>query len=157
MIVVLKSGISRSDLERLKQKLREYGCDFTIHENGEPILRIHSQQNLLSKDFFLSQPGVENVFRITSSYPLAARKTQAPFALRVGDIQIRRPRHFAIIAGPCAVESEEQIFAIAQELSRDRDPFPSRRRLQTTHVAVHVPGAGRGRLELLRRAGIVLR
>lgn len=152
MIVVLKQGISRSDLERLTQKLREYGSEFTIHENGEPILRIHSKQNLLSKDFFLSQPGVETVFRITSTYPLASRRTHGEVALRVGDIQIE-PGHFTMIAGPCAVESEEQIFAIAQALSRSGIRFLRGGAFKPRTSPYTFQGLGVDGLKLLRRAG----
>ena len=118
MIVVLKSGISQPEIESLQQKLRELGCDFRLHENGEPILRIISNQNLLSKDFFLSQPGVQDVFRITPAYRLSAREAaENVSAVRVGEYRLE-PDHFTIIAGPCAVESEEQIASIARRLSR---------------------------------------
>src|SRR5262245_52161489 len=116
MIVVLKKDISRADLEQLTQKLREVGCDFSVYENGEPIVRIRSRQNLLSKDFFLSQPGVENAFRITPPYKLASRSSGTETIIAGADWKMM-PHHFTVIAGPCAVESEEQITAIAQSLS----------------------------------------
>lgn len=118
MIVVLRKNVSAPELEELKSRLKEYGCEFRLYENGEPIIKILSKQNLLTKDFFLSQPGVENVFRVTPSYDLASRKeNQEGTVVPVGKEKIGT-HQFTIIAGPCAVESEEQILHIAERLSR---------------------------------------
>lgn len=117
MIVVLKKNISQSDLDRLTQKLHDSGCRFVVFENGEPIIRIQTKQHLLTKDFFLSQPGVQDVYRVTAGYPLASRKEgEQRSEIPVGEY-ILRPSDFAIIAGPCAVESEEQIAGIARRLA----------------------------------------
>ncbi len=118
MIVILKKDITAAETEQLTQKLRDLGCEFQVIGNGEPILRIHSKQTLLSKDFFLSQPGVLDVLRITPPYELVKRDPSTQEAIiTVGDIVIRE-KHFVMIAGPCAVESEEQITGIARQLSR---------------------------------------
>ena len=118
MIVVLKKNITAAETEQLVQKLREMECQFQVIGNGEPIIRIFSKQTLLSKDFFLSQPGVQDVLRITPAYELAKRTSkEQDFSIPVGDVTILK-QHFALIAGPCAVESDEQISGIAKQLSR---------------------------------------
>lgn len=117
MIVVLKKNITATEREALLEKLRELGCTFVTYENGEPILRIQTRQYLLSKDFFLSQPGVQDAFRITPAYQLAARKDpEQSTAIAFSDFRIE-PQDFTIMAGPCAVESEEQIDTIASRLA----------------------------------------
>lgn len=103
-------------MDRLLSKLKDISCAFQVYENGEPILRIQSKQSLLTKDFFLSQPGVKTVFRITPAYELASRKVQNA-AIQIGNERIE-PHQFTMIAGPCAVESEDQILGTAQHLSR---------------------------------------
>jgi 3-deoxy-7-phosphoheptulonate synthase len=118
MIVVLKKNITVAEKEQLEQKLRDLGCEFQVIGNGEPILRIYTKQTILSKDFFLSQPGVQDVLRITPPYELVKRAgTSQSSTITVGDVAIQE-KHFVIIAGPCAVESEEQISGIARQLSR---------------------------------------
>ena len=118
MIVVLKKNITTTETDQLVQKLKDSGCDFRVFGNGEPLIRIYTKQALLSRDFFLSQPGVQDVLRITPPYDLVARKSaDQDSAIKVGDITIE-PKHFVMIAGPCAVESEEQIHGIAHQLSR---------------------------------------
>ncbi len=49
----------------------------------------------------------------------------------------------AIIAGPCAIESREQAFAIAERVAACRRPVLPRRRLQASHLALCLPGPGR--------------
>ena len=117
MIVVLKKNISAAETARLTEKLRTLDCEFQIVGNGEPIIRILTKQTRLSADFFLSQPGVQDVFRITPAYELVKRKESAGSSvIRIGDVTIQESQ-FTIIAGPCAVESEEQISGIAKQLS----------------------------------------
>jgi 3-deoxy-7-phosphoheptulonate synthase len=118
MIVVLKKDVTVVETEQLVHKLRETGCDFQLIGNGEPIIRIFSKQTILSRDFFLSQPGVQDVLRITPPYELVQKtEAQTVTEIEIGDIALY-PDTFAIIAGPCAVESEEQITGIARRLSR---------------------------------------
>jgi len=118
MIVVLKKNITAPETAQLVEKLKGAGCEFQVFGDGEPIIRIYTKQPLLSKDFFLSQPGVQDVLRITPPYEMARRDSVGhDSTIRVGDISIE-PKHFTIIAGPCAVESEEQIQGIALQLSR---------------------------------------
>jgi len=152
MIVVLKKDISKADLQKLQEKLRAYGCHFQIHENGEPILRIQNRQHLLSKDFFLSQPGVQDAFRITPAYELASRKTgkEQP-AILAGNIRID-PDHFTVIAGPCAVESEEQITGIAQRLSQTGIRFLRGGAFKPRTSPYAFQGLGVEGLQLLRKA-----
>ncbi len=117
MIVVLKKSITVAEMDRLVRKLRESDCQFQVIVNGERLIRIHSKQTHLTKDFFLSQPGVQDVFRITPAYELVARHADHPAStINVGGFEIK-PEHFTVIAGPCAVESEEQIAGIARRLS----------------------------------------
>jgi 3-deoxy-7-phosphoheptulonate synthase len=152
MIIVLRKDISRAELDRLKTRLDEYGCTYRIYENGEPIVKILSKQNLLTKDFFLSQPGVDNVFRITPSYALASRHDQKPdTVIRLGDTRIGG-ESFTVIAGPCAVESDEQIMRIAQELARLEVRFLRGGAFKPRTSPYAFQGLGAEGLQLLRKA-----
>jgi 3-deoxy-7-phosphoheptulonate synthase len=153
MIIVLRKNISVSELEQLKSRLNEYGCEFRLYENGEPIVKILSKQNLLTKDFFLSQPGVENVFRITPSYDLASRKqNQEGTVIPIGKEKIGSDR-FTVIAGPCAVESEEQILDIAGRLSRAGIRFLRGGAFKPRTSPYAFQGLGADGLALIRKAG----
>jgi 3-deoxy-7-phosphoheptulonate synthase len=152
MIVILKKDISQDDLNRLLEKLRQYDCSYLLYENGEPILRIKSKQNVLTKDFFLSQPGVENVYRITPAYELATKKSaDHETTIQTGDLQIKS-HNFTIIAGPCAVESEEQILGIAQKLSTSGVHYLRGGAFKPRTSPYSFQGLGLDGLKLLRKA-----
>jgi 3-deoxy-7-phosphoheptulonate synthase len=152
MIVVLKKNIANPELEALLQKLGEIGCRFQVLENGERIVRIQSNQKLLSKDFFLSQPGVQNAFRITPSYELASRKDAGESTvISFADHRIE-PDHFTVIAGPCAVESEEQILAIAHRLAHNHIRFLRGGAFKPRTSPYGFQGLGPDGLRLLRKA-----
>jgi len=57
-----------------------------------------------------------------------------------------------VIAGPCSVETADQMNAAADAVPRRRRAADAWRRVQAAHVAVRVPGQGRRRLKLLRDA-----
>lgn len=117
MILILKHDVAKSEQEKLTAKLSEIGCTFRVYENGDTVIRILTQQKLLSREFLMSQPGVKEVLRLSPSYDLVARKEGEPgTAIPVSDETIL-PEHFTVIAGPCAVESEEQIKEIARMIS----------------------------------------
>jgi len=152
MIVILKKEISTSDFEQLQQKLRENDCEFQVHSGKETIIRITTNQNLLSRDFFLSQPGVLDAFRITPPYSLAARKSQQqPTEVIVGDERIGL-QNFTLIAGPCAVESSEQIQVIAQKLSKAGVRFLRGGAFKPRTSPYAFQGLGTEGLELIRKA-----
>jgi 3-deoxy-7-phosphoheptulonate synthase len=62
---------------------------------------------------FIGYPGVKDVVPVTRPYKLVSREFQNEDTLvKVGDVTIGNG-HFAIVAGPCAVESERQALTIA--------------------------------------------
>jgi 3-deoxy-7-phosphoheptulonate synthase len=152
MIVVLKKNISEADLEALQEKLRQHDCSYLLYENGEPILRIQTKQNILTNDFFLTQPGVANVYRITPAYDLAAKKTaDHETTIPIGDRQINS-KTFTIIAGPCAVESEDQLLGIAHQLAQFGVRFLRGGAFKPRTSPYSFQGLGEDGLKLLRKA-----
>ncbi|HSE41597.1 MAG TPA: 3-deoxy-7-phosphoheptulonate synthase, partial [Acidobacteriota bacterium] len=139
-------------MNALLQKLRQHDCSYTLYENGEPILRIQSKQNILTNDFFLTQPGVANVYRITPAYDLAAKKhPDHQTSISFGDLCIHADT-FTIIAGPCAVESEEQIFGIANRLAQLGVRFLRGGAFKPRTSPYSFQGLGENGLKLLRKA-----
>ena len=56
--------------------------------------------------------------------------------------------NFGVVAGPCSVENEDQMVEVAQRV-KAAGASMLRRRLQTPHLAVFVPGYGYPGLDLL--------
>jgi 3-deoxy-7-phosphoheptulonate synthase len=65
---------------------------------------------------FLGLPGVKDVIPVTRPYKLVSREFQTEdTVIQVGDAAIGS-RHLTLIAGPCAVEGEEQCLTIAKRV-----------------------------------------
>lgn len=68
--------------------------------------------------FLQNSPSVQKVFQINTSYQLASRQwKQENTVINVGELEIGG-NYPVLIAGPCALESEEQMYAIASHLSK---------------------------------------
>ena len=62
--------------------------------------------------------GVDKLVPVTESYKLANKKfQQSPTVISIGDVKIGGG-HFAIMAGPCAVESREQLLETAFDIKK---------------------------------------
>jgi 3-deoxy-7-phosphoheptulonate synthase len=62
--------------------------------------------------------GVKEVLRVTSPYKLASRAFKSePTQIRIGDVVIGGPE-VVMMAGPCTVESREQVMSIAEIVAR---------------------------------------
>ena len=71
----------------------------------------------LDKHSVAALPGVENVIPILEPYKLASRKMHPHISIiKVGNVNFGGTEP-VIIAGPCSVESEDQIWEIAKEIS----------------------------------------
>ena len=115
MIVILKHDHNPSQLENLITWLREKGI--TIHTSiGESntILGLVGDTSKLDIDLIAALDIVQDVKRVQEPYKNANRKFHPEdTVIRVGDTQIGGG-NLTIMAGPCSVESEDQVVAIAR-------------------------------------------
>jgi len=119
MIVVMNGMASQGDVEKIINKLKSMGLDINI-SRGEKrtVLGIIGETSILESFPFYAYSGVEKVLRVLKPYKLASREFKDKRSIiRLKGIDIGG-RELAIIAGPCAIENEEQIFTIAGELSK---------------------------------------
>ena len=115
MIVVLKQNPNRDQLESLIAWLQEKGI--IIHTSiGEAhtILGLVGDTSQLDIDLIAALDIVEDVKRVQEPYKNANRKFHPEdTVVSVGNAKIGGG-NFSVIAGPCSVESEAQIVAVAQ-------------------------------------------
>jgi len=119
MIVVMNGSASQGDVEKIINELKSMGLDINI-SRGEKrtVLGIIGDTSILGSFPFYAYSGVEKVLRVLKPYKLASREFKDKRStIRLKGINIGG-KELAIMAGPCAIESEEQIFEIAGELSR---------------------------------------
>ena len=115
MIVVLKPNPNRDQLESLIAWLQEKGI--IIHTSiGEAhtILGLVGDTSQLDIDLIAALDIVEDVKRVQEPYKNANRKFHPEdTVVKVGNTQIGGG-NLTLMAGPCSVESEEQVVAIAK-------------------------------------------
>ena len=115
MIAVLKRGTTLSQRQHLVAWLKTRNLDVHISEGAEvTVLGLIGDTSGIDMDLLKSLEMVESVKRVSEPYKQANRKFHPKdTVVEIGDVKIGGG-HFAIIAGPCSVESEEQIIEIAQ-------------------------------------------
>ncbi len=115
MIIVMAPDATPEQVEKVEDTIRELG--YTPHEiAGVERKVIGAVGDERGKDRLQSietMGGVESVFPILKPYKLASREVKStPSVIQVGSVDIGGPA-IAIIAGPCSVESKEQICSTA--------------------------------------------
>ncbi len=112
---------ARSDeknLSRITDKLKAMGFELQISRGKERIvIGIIGDTRKLITFPFNSYPGVIDVLKVLKPYKLASREfKELSTIIRINDVSIGG-KQAVLMAGPCAVESEEQIFEIAHKIS----------------------------------------
>lgn len=115
MIVILKSGSNQEKVDTLLAGFRELGL--TCHlSNGDrtTIVGLVGDTSKVDIDSIRANDLVEDVKRVSEPYKAANRKFHPEdTVVEVGKAKIGGG-FFSVIAGPCSVESEEQIVEVAQ-------------------------------------------
>ena len=114
MVIVLNKSISTADKEHIREFLTRKG--FTVREIVGEEETIFGAVGLVQMDRREVEllPGVDQVIPITKPYKLASREfKKEDSVVSVGPVKIG-PLRLAVIAGPCAVESRDQIMESAR-------------------------------------------
>ncbi len=115
MIVVMKADSTDSEIDNVRKRIESHGLQGHLSQGAERTVigvvgQIHSD---LQAEMELL-PGVAEVVRISKPFKLATREfKEGDTIVRLGDVTIGGEKP-VMIAGPCAVESEEQAMATAE-------------------------------------------
>ena len=115
MIVVMKQNVNEDRQNQLIEWLKGMGLGVHI-SSGEfqTVLGLIGDTSKVDMDLIASLDIVESVKRVTETFKCCNRKFHPEdTVVNVGDIKIGGG-NFVMIAGPCSVESEEQIVEIAK-------------------------------------------
>ena len=117
MIVIIKKAAPPAAVEALTSQLRAFGVDVHVSQGSvHTVLGLVGDTSQLDIDQLKMLDCVEDVKRIQEPYKNANRKFHPlDTEIHVGDAVIGGGT-LTVIAGPCSVESEEQIVAIAQSV-----------------------------------------
>ena len=120
MIVEMKTGATNDDVRRVVERAESLGLEIQMNygTNKTVVAILGSITGQLPADTFAVLPNVENVVRIMKPYKLASRDFRLEDSVvTVGDLQIGG-RQLVVMAGPCAVESREQLMATAMAVKK---------------------------------------
>lgn len=119
MVVILKDGTSESNLVDIVEYLDAYNVSVSVTKGEHTtILGLVGDTTSVDQDAVLSFPFVEDVKRIQEPYKAANRKFHPePTIVDVNGIKIGGG-NFQVIAGPCSVESEEQMVEVAKAVQK---------------------------------------
>ena len=117
MIIVMQKGASRAELASVKKRIQKLGYHPHVirGETRQVIGAVGDERGKARLQDLESLPGVESVVPILEPYKLASQEVTTTKSVvtvarkvKVGGAKI------VVMAGPCAVESEEQILASAR-------------------------------------------
>ncbi len=114
MVAVLKPGISQEKIDNLIEWFKSRNLDVHVSVGQfHTILGLIGDTSSIDIDLLRSLDIIESVMRITEPFKSANRKFHPDnTVIDIGGVKIGGG-HFQIIAGPCSVESKEQITGIA--------------------------------------------
>ena len=116
MIVILKKGINKEEKEKVVLTLKDYG--FIVKEivgENDTVLGAVGSRHVDPREIELL-PGVSSVLPISKPYKLASRELKKDDTIvKIGRVSIGGNR-VCVMAGPCAIESYDQIMAIAEKV-----------------------------------------
>jgi len=115
MIAVLKRGTTPEQKQHLIHWLKQMNLDVHVSDGAEvTILGLIGDTSRVDIDLLTSLEIVDSVKRVSEPFKQANRKFHPEdTVVTIGDAKIGGG-HFAMIAGPCSVESEEQIIEVAK-------------------------------------------
>jgi 3-deoxy-7-phosphoheptulonate synthase len=117
MIIKLKNSITNKEYLDLCAKIEELGLTpKNVDSENHKVLNIIGDTSKIDETAISSWPGVSNVTRIQVPYKLASLEAHPePTVIDVCGVKIGGD-NFTIMAGPCSVESEEQIISVANDV-----------------------------------------
>ena len=118
MIIVLKQDAPEVQVREFCHELQDMGLQINDSKGSEShILGLIGDTKAVAESWVLANPVVETCRRVTEPYKKANRKFHPEdTVVDVNGIKVGGG-NFAVMAGPCSVESEEQIISIAKDVS----------------------------------------
>ena len=124
MILVLKQNVTDSEIKGLVTNLEARGLG--VHESrgvDTTIIGLVGDTSHMNEESLLANPVIAKVMRVNEPYKMANRKFHPEDTIipcentKIGGV------NFSVMAGPCSVESEEQIISIAKDVKASGATF----------------------------------
>jgi len=154
MIIVMNGKTDDADVEKVIHKLYEMGHKVHISRGERRIILgvIGDVENLASVPFYAFN-GVEEIIRIVKPYKLASREFKDfDTIIKVKDVIIGG-KEVIVMAGPCVIENEKQIFETARYVKASGAKILRGGAFKPRTSPYSFQGLGEEGLKLLAQAG----
>ncbi|MGI8469014.1 MAG: 3-deoxy-7-phosphoheptulonate synthase [Pyrinomonadaceae bacterium] len=124
MLIVMKTDATQNDIERVVEVIEKLGFrPHTMPGEARTAIGITGNAGAVDPTHFENLSGVAEAIRVTKPYKLISKDLRPEKSvIKVGNGSIGGDE-LAIIAGPCAVESVEQVFSVAKSVAESGAKF----------------------------------
>lgn len=119
MVVILKKNADAGKIQALLRQIDTLGVKTNYSEGTEAtVIGLIGDTSRVDMDTLLANEAVEDVKRITEPYKAANRRFHPEdTVVSVGAVSVGADT-FSVIAGPCSIESEEQLTTVARAVKQ---------------------------------------
>jgi 3-deoxy-7-phosphoheptulonate synthase len=124
MLIVMRPDAQPGDIERVLQVIDGLGFrGQALPGENRTAIGVTGNKGSIDPAHFENLPGVADAIRVTQSYKLISKENGSlPTSVKVGTASIGGGG-LAIIAGPCALETPEQVFSTAEVVAASGAQF----------------------------------
>lgn len=124
MLIVMKPDASQSDIDRVIEVIEKLGFrGHALPGENRTAIGVTGNRGAVDPTHFENLPGVADAIRVTKPYKLISKDLRPEkSAIKVGNAYIG-DGSLAMIAGPCAVESVDQVFNVAKVVAASGAKF----------------------------------
>ena len=153
MLLILKPEAKPESIQNLADRLQSLGFIVQdILEEHTHMLLLAGDTTYMDCDQFARIDIVDSIMKVSEPYKLAGRKFHPDDTVIDVCGQKIGGNHFAVIAGPCSVESEAQILAVAESVKASGAAFIRGGAFKPRTSPYTFQGLGLDGLELLKKA-----
>jgi len=124
MLIVMKQDATQDDIERVNEIIEKLG--FRSHPMpgaARTAIGITGNEGAVDRAHFENLNGVAEVIRVTKPYKLISKALRPERSvIKIGSSEIGGDE-LAVVAGPCAVETAEQVFEVAEVVTKSGAKF----------------------------------
>jgi 3-deoxy-7-phosphoheptulonate synthase len=154
MIIVIRAGSAQPQIEEVIEEVRKLGYEprSIRGELQTVVAAIGDERTHHTLESLLVLPQVESVLRVQKRYKLASRESHPEATIvDVNGVRIGG-QEFVLMAGPCSVESEEQLLKTARTVKASGAKILRGGAYKPRTSPYEFQGLGREGLQLLARA-----
>lgn len=119
MIIVMRPGATDEEIQKVVGRIEDAGCEPNLDRGVErTIIGIRTGRHDLKPELFKMLPGVADAVRILKPYKQTSREFQSSNTVFECKGAVFGSDQIIFMAGPCSVESEEQILSTARAVKQ---------------------------------------